>query len=103
MSVVVVAYVSPRSGERDTVLEALEKVIPQSHAEDEGCLLYALHEDERGRLVFIEKWTDEAALQGHLSHPRTAALTAQLEGLLEGPIEAEILRPHPVGSTKGEL
>jgi quinol monooxygenase YgiN len=103
MSVVVVARLVPASGHHAEVVQILEESIPKTHVEDEGCLLYALHEGDGDALVFIEKWESEGALQGHLSGPGAAALVDRLDGLLQGPIQAEVLRPHPAGSTKGEL
>ena len=56
MSVVVVATIRPQSGCRDQVIAALENAVTRVHAEDGGCELYALHEND-DLLVMIEKWT----------------------------------------------
>ena len=54
MSVVVVATIHPRRNCRDQVIAALEKAVIRVHAEDSGCELYALHEND-DQLVMIEK------------------------------------------------
>jgi len=46
MSVVVVATIRPGSGCRDQVMTALENAVARVHAEDEGCELYALYEND---------------------------------------------------------
>ena len=50
---VVVAFIEPLDDQFDAVREILTDVIPEVHKEA-GCDFYALHEDTRGRLVFIE-------------------------------------------------
>lgn len=50
----VVATIIPKPERRDDVRAALIHAIGRTHAEDEGCLLYALHESEAG-FCMIEK------------------------------------------------
>ena len=46
--VVVVATIRPLPEHRAEVIAAMEKVIADVHAHDDGCLLYALHEGDTG-------------------------------------------------------
>ena len=72
---VVVATIRPQGGCRDQVVAALENAVTRVHAEDGGCELYALHEND-DLLVMIEKWTTPETLA---AHTRSAAF-AQLAG-----------------------
>jgi quinol monooxygenase YgiN len=99
MTVIVVATVRPRPDQRAEVIAALEKAIERTHAEDAGCLLYALHEAP-DRLVMIEKWADQAALDAHSRGEALAKLGADLDGKLTGPLEVAHLTPHPAGTAQ---
>jgi quinol monooxygenase YgiN len=99
MSVIVVATIRPRPDQRAEVIAALEKAIARVHAEDPGCLLYALHQAP-DRLVMIEKWTDQAALGAHSRSAAAAQMTADLDGKLASELEVLILTPHPAGTAE---
>ena len=86
--VVVVATIRPLPEHRAEVIAAMEKVIADVHADDDGCLLYALHEGD-DRLVMVEKWSSAEAL---------AELSQALAGRLEGDLDVQVLRPHPAGT-----
>ena len=96
-AVVVVATIRPRPEYRADVIAALEKTIESVHAHDEGCLLYALHEAD-DRLVMIEKWASADALAVHSRGPALAELTQALDGRTTGPLDVQVLRPHPAGT-----
>jgi quinol monooxygenase YgiN len=93
---IVIAWFTPREGHYENVRQALLAVTPEVHAE-EGCELYALHEEVGGRLVFIEKWTTRELWQEHTRAPSVFGLTARLEGALEKPVEVWEMSGHPVG------
>ncbi len=97
MAVVVVATIRPLPDRRAEVIAALEAVIARVHAEDEGCLLYALHEG-RDRLIMVEKWSTGEALAAHGSGGAIAELGKRLDGLVEGAPDVQVLQPHPVGT-----
>ena len=99
MSVVVVATIRPRSGCRDQVTAALEKAVARVHADDPGCELYALHEND-DRLVMIEKWASEEALSAHARGAAFAELAGRLEDNLEAALDVQLLSPHPMGTDK---
>ncbi|HEY0933847.1 MAG TPA: putative quinol monooxygenase [Trebonia sp.] len=104
MAVVVVATLIPVPGFRDEVIAALDTAIGETHAAEEGVLLYALHEGRDGRLVMIEKYADDAAFAAHGKSPALAGLGAALKGKLSVPLDVQVLSPHPAGSAeKGAL
>ena len=97
MAVVVVATIRPLPDRRAEVIAALEAVIARVHAEDDGCLLYALHEG-RDRLIMVEKWSTGEALAAHGRGGAIAELGKQLDGLVEGAADVQVLQPHPAGT-----
>jgi quinol monooxygenase YgiN len=104
MSVVVVAYVYPEPEHRDEVIAVLEHAVGRVHAEDEGCELYALHEADDGRLVFVEKWASAEALGAHAGAAPLAEANEKLAGKTTKPADVLVLTPHPAGeAAKGAL
>jgi quinol monooxygenase YgiN len=99
MSVVVVATVHPIAERRDEVIAAFVDVIGRVHAEDEGCELYALHEGT-DRLVMIEKWASPDALKAHGSTELLKNLGLGLAGKITGPLDVQVLTPHPAGTAE---
>jgi quinol monooxygenase YgiN len=104
MSIVIVATAFPAAEHRTQVIAAFEKAMAAVHADEAGCLLYALHEGPDGRLVMIEKYADQDAVSAHVSGAGLAALRADLDGKLDGQLDVQVLTPHPAGSPeKGAL
>jgi quinol monooxygenase YgiN len=99
MAVVVVATIRPLPDRRAEVIAAMKAAIARVHGEDDGCLLYSLHEGS-DRLVMIEKWSSQAALDTHLQAPALAELIPKLDGLLEAPPDIQTLQPHPAGTAE---
>jgi quinol monooxygenase YgiN len=97
MTVVVVATLSPAPQARDQVIAVLEDLIPRVHAED-GCELYALHENDDGRLVMIERWSSGTALDLHLRGPALAEMSERLRELDVPRADVQVLRAHPAGT-----
>jgi quinol monooxygenase YgiN len=101
--VIVTAYFRPAPGQHDRVVEALRPAIAAVHAEP-GCELYAIHDASDGTIVMIEKWTTAAALDEHGSGEAVRTLRANLEGLLDAPVEVTRLSPIPAGTPQqGQL
>jgi quinol monooxygenase YgiN len=98
-AVVVVATIRPLPEHRGEVIAAMEKVIADVHAHDDGCLLYALNEGD-DRLVMVEKWASPAALDEHSRGPALAQLNQALSGRLEAGLDVQILRPHSGGRAR---
>jgi quinol monooxygenase YgiN len=96
MSVVVVATIIPVPEHRDEVIAAFTATIASVHAED-GCELYALHEGD-DRLVMVEKWASQEALDTHSAGPALRELGPRLKGMTVGRLDVQVLRPHPAGT-----
>lgn len=95
MALVVVATITPRPENRDTVLAELGKTAPLVHAE-EGCELWALHETNDA-FVVVEQWRDPQALRAHGAGPAFTALSTAIEPMLASPLQVQVLTPHAVG------
>jgi quinol monooxygenase YgiN len=96
MSIVVVATIIPVPEHRDEVIAAFTAVVARVHAED-GCELYALHEGE-DRLVVVEKWASQEALDIHSAAPALRELGPRLKGRTVGRPDVQVLTPHPAGT-----
>jgi quinol monooxygenase YgiN len=97
MAVVVVATLRPLPDRRAEVIAVMDDVIARVHAEDEGCLLYALHEGP-DQLVMVEKWSTPEALAAHGRGAAIAELGKRLNGLVDGASDIQVLQPHPAGT-----
>lgn len=101
--VVVVATFTPNEGELDRVQLALNIAIEQVHTEP-GCLLYALHEREDGKLVLIEKWQSAQHLATHGQGAAVQDLNESLSALLTQPSDVVTMTPTPAGTdSQGSL
>lgn len=90
----VVAILTAKPGQRETILEAFRANIPAVRAED-GCIEYGPAIDAEGlgsfqtkfgpdTFVVIEKWRDAAALKAHAAAPHMAAYGAKVKDLIAG-------------------
>lgn len=104
-AVVAVATLTPQPGKTDELVQALSTLVEQVHANEEGCLLYALHRHPDGeRLVMVEKYTGPDAVKAHRGSDHFKAAGAALAGLLAAPPEVVALEPVPLGDpAKGEV
>ena len=100
MAIIIVATAFPAPEYRDEVVAAIEKAQETVHPSEDGCLLYALHDGPDGRLVMIEKYADQAAVDAHVSGPGLAALQGAIQGKLAKPMDVQVLTPHPAGSAE---
>ena len=102
-AVIVVATAYPAPEHKAEVVAAFEAAMARVHSEEPGCELYALHEGD-DRLVMIEKYASQDAVDQHIKGAGLAGLRAALEGKLSSPIDVQVLVPHPAGSKdKGAL
>lgn len=104
--VIVVAAITAKPGMRDQV-EALARdvAIDATHRE-EGCITYALHRDVRDhdRVVFVERWISQEALDAHLQMPHLQAFIAAVGALAVGPPDLYVLEACGYGEPgKGVL
>jgi quinol monooxygenase YgiN len=68
-------------------LRALMVPFAEKAAKEPGCLGYTLLEviGEPGRFLTFERWTDKAALDGHMVTPEIKAIVPKLEPVLAKP------------------
>jgi len=83
----VIAIITTKRGQRETVLQAFRANVPAVQAEH-GCLEYEATVDAGPALKFqtefgpdtfvvVEKWESTAALEAHLAAPHMAAYSAK--------------------------
>lgn len=103
MSVIIVATAFPAPEHKAEVIAAFEAAMEKVHGDEPGCELYALHEG-RDRLVMIEKYASQDAVEAHIKGAGLAQLRAALAGKLSGEMDVQVLTPHPAGlAGKGAL
>lgn len=75
----IVATIVAQPDHRDAVLDALSAMLAPTRAEA-GCRQYDLHVDhaDPNRLVMIERWDSQAALDAHIASPHMARLKAAI-------------------------
>ena len=90
----VIAIITTKPGQRDTVLAAFRANMPAVHAE-KGCVEYAPAIDTPGMGKFqtpigpdsfmvIEKWASKEDLMAHAAAPHMAAYAAKVKDMLAG-------------------
>jgi len=100
---IVIATFTPVEGKTDDVIAVFEDVIPDVHQE-EGCELYALHQEVTGHLVLVEKWTSRELWRIHSGADTVTRIQAGLAGLLEGEADVREMYGRAVGvETHGAL
>jgi len=89
--IVVVAEIGIAPGKRDEALAALESLCEETHAKDEGCLLYALQLNpaDENQVFMIEKWSSPEALEQHGATEHIKAFGAS--GVLAGAPRVTVL------------
>lgn len=90
----VVATIPARPESQETVADLL-RTLAQATREEEGCLSYELYRSASAPTTFVtvERWTDQAALEQHLSSAHVAAAIAGSDGHLAGEISIHPLVP----------
>ena len=90
----VVATIPAKPEAVDALRAALQTLVTATRAED-GCLSYDLFESVAapGTFVTLERWTDQAALDAHMTTPHIAAALAAADGALSGDIAIHPLVP----------
>lgn len=88
----VIAVITAKPGQRESVLETARANIPAVRAED-GCIEYSLATDAEGMgsfqtkfgpdtFIFVEKWRDPQALKAHAAAPHMAAYSAKVKDMI---------------------
>ncbi len=83
----IVAIVTAKEGQRQTVHTALKAMLAPTRAEA-GCQVYTLHEDIKDPNVFIfyEAWESNEAIEAHMQSAHFVQLGAALEGKAESTV-----------------
>ncbi|HKU10064.1 MAG TPA: putative quinol monooxygenase [Sinomonas sp.] len=102
MPVVVTAVFRPVEGKKQQLSEALRSAIPAVHEED-GCLLYAIHDAADGTITMIEKWTTADLLEAHAQGPAVEALDAAVAPFLASPTVVTKMEAIPAGTNRQGL
>lgn len=80
----VIATITARPGSESLVEAALQALIEPTRREA-GCIDYLLHRDqaEPRTFVFVERWSDAAALDAHLASSHLADYLRKVDGQVE--------------------
>ncbi len=72
--VYLIATLKIKPGSLPTIMEAVTPCIRDTR-EETGCISYDLHQSltDENTLVFVERWTDKAALEAHFETPHLIA------------------------------
>ena len=99
----VIAIITTRRGQRESVLELFRANVPAVHAE-QGCIQYEATIDASPALKFqtafgpdtfvvIEQWESAQALEAHLAAPHMLAYSAKTRELVANRV-IHVLSPH---------
>jgi quinol monooxygenase YgiN len=71
--ILIAGYVKYQPGAIEKLKSEMQKVVKATRAE-KGCINYDFAVDltDPSKLIIYEKWTDQAALQGHMNSPHMA-------------------------------
>ena len=94
MTLHVIAVIPGKPEAADEVREALTTLVAATRQE-EGCVSYDLNESTAvpGTFVTDEVWTDQAALDGHMTTPHIAAAFAAVGDKMAGEVAIHPLTP----------
>ena len=98
-SVVVTAIFTPVEGRKSELSAALVATIPAVH-DEQGCILYAIHDAEDGTITMLEKWASRDDLAVHAAGAPVAALNAAIEGLIASPVVVTLMDAIPAGTAE---
>ena len=84
----------------ETLQEMLKVSIEHVHRSrlEPGCIFHALSQDAEDplRLVFVEKWADQAAIEAHFAVPASRAFAKALYKLAAQPPQMEVFEAQAV-------
>ena len=92
---IVIAIFTAVPGHENDVRDILTRIIPEVH-DEEGCELYALHEDTGGRLVFVESWTTRELWEKHKNHSTVESILSLTQPHLSR--EVEVIEMYSVAA-----
>ncbi|WP_104523439.1 putative quinol monooxygenase [Blastococcus atacamensis] len=82
---IVIGSATAAPGSRDALIAAAQAVAAATRA-DRGCLAYSFAQDVENpdRILSIETWADQAALDAHMEHDHTREFLARAPALVTG-------------------
>jgi quinol monooxygenase YgiN len=87
----VVATLKVKPGMESEFEKVAKELVAKVNANEKGCKLYALHtSDTPGTYVFMERYTDQAAVEAHRATDYFKALGRKMGEYMEG--RPEVLR-----------
>ena len=76
---------------REALLKEEQELVAKVNANEPGCKLYALHRNEAaGTYVFMERYTDQAAVEAHRATDYFKALGRKMGEYMDG--RADVVR-----------
>jgi quinol monooxygenase YgiN len=96
--IIVLGNVVAQEGRIAEALALSRQHVARSRAEP-GCIAHAVHCDTENpqRLVFVEQWSDQAALYEHFKVPASRAFAKALTALAAQAPELAVYEATPVG------
>jgi quinol monooxygenase YgiN len=87
-----IARLSAKPGQEDVLTNALRELAAPSR-EEAGCLLYdvCVVRDEPARLLVLEEWESQDALDRHMATPHFKAFLDKVGDALAGEPELEVI------------
>lgn len=97
--VIVLGSVVIRAGLMGEAMKLSLEHVERSRGEP-GCLSHAVHQDceNAQRLVFVERWADQAALQAHFNVPESRAFVEAVTALASEPPQIVIYSADQIDS-----
>ena len=97
--ILVLGHVVARPEHFDEVLKLSQQHVERSRAEP-GCIAHAVHRDTENplRLVFVEKWSDMAALQVHFRVPASREFGKALAAMASEPPGLELFDANVISA-----
>ena len=95
--IIVIARVAVHPTDLAQALALSQEHVLRSRGEP-GCLAHAVHQafDDANHLVFVEEWSDQAALDAHFRVPASRGFAKALGALAAQPSELKIYAAEPV-------
>ena len=95
--ILVVGSLVAAEGKIETALALSREHVIRSRTEP-GCVSHAVHRDIENprRLIFVEQWSDRAALQAHLQVPASRAFVGAVRELTVEPPRMDIYDANPI-------
>jgi quinol monooxygenase YgiN len=90
--IVVIARIKAKTGRGDSLEPHLKRMVEWVTENEVGTLTYTCNRstNDADAFVFFERYTDQSALDAHVSSPEFAAFGKELVGLLDGPPDIQV-------------